>query len=147
MAHSAAIQLGTSSWGSTALVTTRSRNTKQNHWRIGSFSGSLGFQTDYRLKQRMGIEMHHSGAVCSRSLTSEFSMPEKRLFLSPLMAPRNCIILLFRPKAIEHLSSRDIGRDLQARTAADSITRLVEDLLSTGMIDSGLIHLYVDTNR
>ncbi|KAJ5183424.1 hypothetical protein N7492_001040 [Penicillium capsulatum] len=54
---------------------------------------------------------------------------------------QNCIILLYRSKAIENLSSAEMERDLQAQAAADTITRLSEDLLSTGMIDSGLIHL------
>lgn len=58
------------------------------------------------------------------------------------MECRNCLILLFRPKAIENLSQAETRRDVRARTAADSITRLAEDLLMTRVIDSGLIHLY-----
>ncbi|KAL4913061.1 fungal-specific transcription factor domain-containing protein [Aspergillus aurantiobrunneus] len=54
---------------------------------------------------------------------------------------QNCLILLFRPKAMENLSQAETRRDARARMAADCITRLAEDLLATRMIDSGLIHL------
>ncbi|PLB54004.1 hypothetical protein P170DRAFT_397008 [Aspergillus steynii IBT 23096] len=54
---------------------------------------------------------------------------------------QNTIILLYRPKAVRISSLADTERDLRARAAADSITRLAEDLLSSGMITSGLIHL------
>ncbi|KAL2844903.1 fungal-specific transcription factor domain-containing protein [Aspergillus pseudodeflectus] len=53
----------------------------------------------------------------------------------------NYHILLFRPKSIEIISSTEIERDARARTAADSLTRLAEDLLATGTIRSGQIHL------
>ncbi|KAL4894780.1 fungal-specific transcription factor domain-containing protein [Aspergillus ambiguus] len=54
---------------------------------------------------------------------------------------QNCLILLFRPKAIENLSQADARQNVRARTAADSITRLAEDLLTTRMIDSALVQL------
>ncbi|KAH7143482.1 fungal-specific transcription factor domain-containing protein [Dactylonectria macrodidyma] len=54
---------------------------------------------------------------------------------------QNCKILLFRPKAIDNLSSAQRERDIRARTAADTITRLAEDFLATDMISSALIHL------
>ena len=55
---------------------------------------------------------------------------------------RYCQVLLFRPKAIENLSSTEAERDTRARMAADSITRIAEDLLAAGMIKCGQIHLY-----
>ena len=55
---------------------------------------------------------------------------------------RYCQILLFRPKAIENLSPAEAERDTRARMAADSITRIAEDLLAAGTIKYGQIHLY-----
>ncbi|OGM44486.1 hypothetical protein ABOM_006730 [Aspergillus bombycis] len=54
---------------------------------------------------------------------------------------QNCLILLFRPKAIENLSPAEAECDVRGRMAADTITRLAEDLLGAGMIKAGLIHL------
>lgn len=54
---------------------------------------------------------------------------------------QNCIILLFRPKSVKEGLPAEAGRDSRARAAADHITRLAEDLLATGMIHSGLIHM------
>ncbi|KAH8587666.1 fungal-specific transcription factor domain-containing protein [Bisporella sp. PMI_857] len=54
---------------------------------------------------------------------------------------QNCIILLFRPKAFDNLSSVEHERNIRSRAAADAITRLAEDLLATDMISAGLIHL------
>ncbi|KAB8255475.1 fungal-specific transcription factor domain-containing protein [Aspergillus pseudonomiae] len=54
---------------------------------------------------------------------------------------QNCLILLFRPKAIENLSPAEAECDARGRMAADTITRLAEDLLGTGMIKEGLVHL------
>ncbi|BCR88967.1 fungal specific transcription factor domain-containing protein [Aspergillus chevalieri] len=54
---------------------------------------------------------------------------------------QNYHILLFRPKAIENLSPAEVERDVRARTAADTITRMAEDLLSAGTIKSAQIHL------
>ena len=54
---------------------------------------------------------------------------------------RNCLILLFRPKAIENLSPAEAECDARGRMAADTITRLAEDLLGAGMIKEGLVHL------
>lgn len=54
---------------------------------------------------------------------------------------RYCQILLFRPKAIENLSPAEAERDTWARSAADSITRIAEDLLAAGTIKYGQIHL------
>lgn len=59
-----------------------------------------------------------------------------------LIVFRNCLILLFRPKAIENLSPSEAECDVRGRMAADTITRLAEDLLGAGMIKLGLIHLY-----
>lgn len=52
------------------------------------------------------------------------------------------LILLFRPKSIENVSSADTHRDTRARLAADSITRMAEDLLASDMIKFAQIHLY-----
>lgn len=58
------------------------------------------------------------------------------------MKHRNTVILLFRPKTIENFPPSATERDLRARNAADRITRFAEDLLASGTINSGLIHLY-----
>ena len=54
----------------------------------------------------------------------------------------NYHVLLFRPRAIENLSPAETERDIRARTAADSITRLAEDLLAACTIRSAQVHLY-----
>lgn len=54
---------------------------------------------------------------------------------------QNYYILLFRPKSIENVSSADTHRDTRARLAADSITRMAEDLLASDMIKFAQIHL------
>ncbi|KAL4815669.1 fungal-specific transcription factor domain-containing protein [Aspergillus spinulosporus] len=57
------------------------------------------------------------------------------------MSYHNYHVLLFRPKSIENLSPTEAERDACARTAADSITRIAEDLLATETIWPGQIHL------
>ncbi|RJE26775.1 hypothetical protein PHISCL_00907 [Aspergillus sclerotialis] len=52
-----------------------------------------------------------------------------------------CHILLFRPKTIEVSSAAETERDVRARMAADSITRMAEDLLTAGTIKCVQIHL------
>ncbi|OHE91653.1 hypothetical protein CORC01_13043, partial [Colletotrichum orchidophilum] len=52
-----------------------------------------------------------------------------------------CHILLFRPKAIDNLTPAEAGRDMQARMAADAITRNAEDQLAAETIRSAQIHL------
>lgn len=59
-----------------------------------------------------------------------------------LIQYRNYHILLFRPKAIENLSTAEAERDIRARMAADSITRMAEDLLAAGTLKFAQIHLY-----
>ncbi|PYI00841.1 hypothetical protein BO78DRAFT_30015 [Aspergillus sclerotiicarbonarius CBS 121057] len=57
------------------------------------------------------------------------------------IAYQNYHILLFRPKAIENLASAEAERDIRARMAADSVTRIAEDLLAADTIKFGQIHL------
>ncbi|RSM06405.1 hypothetical protein CDV31_009179 [Fusarium ambrosium] len=57
------------------------------------------------------------------------------------MAYQNYYILLFRPKVIENLSPEEAERDVRARMAADSITRMAEDMLASGTIRYGQMHL------
>ncbi|KAF5570966.1 cutinase transcription factor 1 alpha [Fusarium phyllophilum] len=52
------------------------------------------------------------------------------------MAYQNYYILLFRPKAIEDLTPSEAEGDIWARRAADSITRMTEDLLAVGAMMS-----------
>ncbi|PNP79945.1 hypothetical protein FNYG_06642 [Fusarium nygamai] len=52
------------------------------------------------------------------------------------MAYQNYYILLFRPKAIEDLTPSEAEGDIWARRAADSITRMTEDLLAVGAMTS-----------
>ncbi|KAF9891373.1 hypothetical protein FE257_004229 [Aspergillus nanangensis] len=56
-------------------------------------------------------------------------------------AYQNNYILLFRPKTIDSMSPVEAERDTRARLAADSITRMAEDLLATGGIHSTHVHL------
>ncbi|KAM0417253.1 hypothetical protein ACHAPT_012764 [Fusarium lateritium] len=57
------------------------------------------------------------------------------------MAYQNYYILLFRPKAIEDPSPEESAKDVRARMAADSITRMAEDMLASGTIRYGHMHL------
>ncbi|KAL1989084.1 hypothetical protein VTN96DRAFT_5847 [Rasamsonia emersonii] len=53
----------------------------------------------------------------------------------------NCQILLFRPKSVELVSRVEIERDTMSRMAADSTTRIAEDLLAAGTLTYGQLHL------
>ncbi|KAH7256268.1 fungal-specific transcription factor domain-containing protein [Fusarium tricinctum] len=57
------------------------------------------------------------------------------------MAYQNYYILLFRPKAIGDLSPSEAEGDVCARRAADSITRMTEDLLAVGAIRFSQMHI------
>ncbi|KAM0217714.1 hypothetical protein ACHAQI_001764 [Fusarium lateritium] len=57
------------------------------------------------------------------------------------MAYQNYYILLFRPKAIGDLSPSEAEGDASARRAADSITRMTEDLLAAGAIRFSQMHI------
>ncbi|KAF4455580.1 hypothetical protein F53441_2104 [Fusarium austroafricanum] len=61
------------------------------------------------------------------------------------MAYQNYYILLFRPKTIEDLSPAEAEGDVRARRAADSITRMMEDLLSVGAMKYSQMHMYVSS--
>ncbi|KAF5604000.1 hypothetical protein FPCIR_1061 [Fusarium pseudocircinatum] len=54
---------------------------------------------------------------------------------------QNALILLFRPRATESLVFPEEERDLQARKAADAITRTAEDLLALEMMHFAQLHL------
>ncbi|KAF5020743.1 hypothetical protein F66182_7245 [Fusarium sp. NRRL 66182] len=57
------------------------------------------------------------------------------------IAYQNYYILIFRPKAIEGTSPSEAGGDVWARRAADSITRMTEDLLAVGAIGICQMHI------
>ncbi|EXK85256.1 hypothetical protein FOQG_10634 [Fusarium oxysporum f. sp. raphani 54005] len=57
------------------------------------------------------------------------------------MAYQNYYILLFRPKAIEDLTPSEAEGDIWARRAADSITRMTEDLLAVGAMSKSQMHI------
>ncbi|KAF5672789.1 cutinase transcription factor 1 alpha [Fusarium heterosporum] len=57
------------------------------------------------------------------------------------LAYQNYYILLFRPKAIGDLSPSEAEGDIVARRAADSITRMTEDLLAVGAIRFSQMHI------
>ncbi|KAF4345614.1 cutinase transcription factor 1 alpha [Fusarium beomiforme] len=57
------------------------------------------------------------------------------------MAYQNYYILLFRPKAIEDLTPSEAEGDIWARRAADSITRMAEDLLAVGAMSKSQMHI------
>ncbi|KAH8898014.1 hypothetical protein GQ53DRAFT_712535 [Thozetella sp. PMI_491] len=54
---------------------------------------------------------------------------------------RYACILLFRPKTIQSLFSTETYTDMQARIAADSITRNAEDLLASGTMIYAQLHM------
>ncbi|XEU97693.1 hypothetical protein FSHL1_002979 [Fusarium sambucinum] len=57
------------------------------------------------------------------------------------MAYQNYFILLFRPKAIDDMSSAEAERDKTARAAADYITRMTEDLIAVGTLRYTQMHM------
>ena len=54
---------------------------------------------------------------------------------------RNYFILLFRPKAIHDLSPAQVEGDIMARRAADTITRMTEDLIAVGTLRYVQMHM------
>ncbi|KAM0342110.1 hypothetical protein ACHAPU_009724 [Fusarium lateritium] len=57
------------------------------------------------------------------------------------LAYQNYYILLFRPTAVGDLSPSEAEGDVLARRAADSITRMTEDLLAVGAIRFSQMHI------
>ncbi|KAH7196500.1 fungal-specific transcription factor domain-containing protein [Fusarium flagelliforme] len=57
------------------------------------------------------------------------------------MAYQNYFILLFRPKAIHDLSPAQVEGDIMARRAADTITRMTEDLIAVGTLRYVQMHI------
>jgi hypothetical protein len=58
-----------------------------------------------------------------------------------LTCSRNYFILLFRPKAIHDLSPAQVEGDRMARRAADTITRMTEDLIAVGTLRYVQMHM------
>ncbi|RTE74701.1 hypothetical protein BHE90_010844 [Fusarium euwallaceae] len=54
---------------------------------------------------------------------------------------QNALILLYRPKAAECETIPEVERDIQARKAADAITRTAEDLLASETMHFAQLHL------
>ncbi|KAL2818511.1 fungal-specific transcription factor domain-containing protein [Aspergillus cavernicola] len=104
--------------------------------------------------RRAASEKFDIGALANRLTQWESELPDQLRGIPPdgslgasfwsrmlYSAYHNYHILLFRPKAIDNLSPTEAERDVRARIAADSITRIAEDLLATGTIKLGQIHL------
>ncbi|KAJ0423512.1 fungal-specific transcription factor domain-containing protein [Aspergillus carlsbadensis] len=104
--------------------------------------------------RRALADKYSTSSLASRLAEWEAQLPQelRRLQLdSSLGAPfwaamlhmsyHNYYILLYRPRTIETNAASDIERDSLARGAADSITRIAEDLIATGTIRAGQIHL------
>ncbi|RAK71472.1 uncharacterized protein BO72DRAFT_473222 [Aspergillus fijiensis CBS 313.89] len=103
--------------------------------------------------RRPALEKHETDALAHRLAQWESYLPERLRRIPPdygfgasfwanmlHLSYQNYYILLFRPKAINHLSSADVERDTRACTAADAITRIAEDLLAVGTIQFTQIH-------
>ncbi|RAH65213.1 uncharacterized protein BO66DRAFT_443203 [Aspergillus aculeatinus CBS 121060] len=103
--------------------------------------------------RRPALEEYETNALADRLAQWESYLPERLRRIPPdngfgasfwanmlHMSYQNYYILLFRPKAIDHLSSVDVERDTRARMAADAITRIAEDLLAVGTIQCTQIH-------
>lgn len=97
-------------------------------------------ENSWRIYKRIILGLHVANIIPVS--VSKLLGQLKRLESSNLTHIRNCTILLFRPKSNKEGSPDEAERDTRARAAADFITRLAEDLLATGMIHSGLIHMY-----
>ncbi|PCD23202.1 hypothetical protein AU210_014725 [Fusarium oxysporum f. sp. radicis-cucumerinum] len=77
-------------------------------------------------------------------LVNEFSgRPTGASFWASMLdvSYQNALILLFRPKATECQTFPEEERQLQARKAADTITRTAEDLLAAEMMHFAQLHL------
>ncbi|KAF5007707.1 hypothetical protein FDECE_5955 [Fusarium decemcellulare] len=57
------------------------------------------------------------------------------------IAHQNYRILLFRPRTVDNESPEEAERDVKVRMAADSVTRMAEDLLAAGIMRISQIHL------
>ncbi|KAL3465834.1 fungal-specific transcription factor domain-containing protein [Aspergillus heterothallicus] len=104
--------------------------------------------------RRAMSHVYTTNALAERLASWEYQLPETLHSKPPdetLGAPfwasmlqfsyQYCRILLFRPKPIDGLPSAEADRDVQARMAADAITRAAEDLLAVGSIRRSQIHL------
>lgn len=84
------------------------------------------------------------GPVCCMCISSKPAPPVilGSMAMSKLtMYHSNCQILLYRPKSIETQSPAELEGDAIARFAADSTTRIAEDLLASGTLNLGQLHL------
>ncbi|KAL6363042.1 hypothetical protein LRP88_02443 [Fusarium phalaenopsidis] len=110
---------------------------------IGEFSPRRPALECYKAKNLVErLERWHSQLPeCLREMPPDESLGASFWASNLQMAYQNYYILLFRPKAIENLSPEEVERDVRARMAADSITRMAEDMLASGTIRYGQMHL------
>ncbi len=86
------------------------------------------------------------GPACYMRITSESNTPHPILFLRLLLLKsiartRTCQILLFRPSRVMVETDEEIQYDAIARSAADGMTRIAEDLLTSGTLRQAQVHL------
>ncbi|KAM6528943.1 hypothetical protein FALCPG4_009895 [Fusarium falciforme] len=110
---------------------------------IGEFSPRRPALECYKAKNLVErLERWHSQLPeCLREMPPDESLGASFWASNLQMAYQNYYILLFRPKVIENLSPEEAERDVRARMAADSITRMAEDMLASGTIRYGQMHL------
>ncbi|EEU45285.1 uncharacterized protein NECHADRAFT_40529 [Fusarium vanettenii 77-13-4] len=110
---------------------------------IGEFSPRRPALECYKAKNLVErLEQWHSKLPeCLREMPPDESLGASFWASNLQMAYQNYYILLFRPKVIENLSPEETERDVRARMAADSITRMAEDMLASGTIRYGQMHL------
>ncbi|PIG80449.1 hypothetical protein AARAC_001684 [Aspergillus arachidicola] len=127
-----------------ALEMTSSQNRLVGDILIGEFSPRRAALDKYDTEGLAGRLAHWESQLPDqlRKTTPDGSLGASFWASMLQFSYQNCLILLFRPKAIENLSPAEAECDVRGRMAADTITRLAEDLLGAGMIKAGLIHLY-----
>ncbi|UPL01149.1 hypothetical protein LCI18_012083 [Fusarium solani-melongenae] len=110
---------------------------------IGEFSPRRPALECYKAENLVKrLEQWHSQLPeCLREMPPDESLGALFWASNLQMAYQNYYILLFRPKVIENLSPEEAERDVRARMAADSITRMAEDMLASGTIRYGQMHL------
>ncbi|KAK7425990.1 hypothetical protein QQZ08_007572 [Neonectria magnoliae] len=110
---------------------------------IGEFSPRRPALECYKAKNLVArLEQWESRLPeCLRKMPPDESLGASFWASNLQMAYQNYYILLFRPKVIENLSPEEAERDVRARMAADSITRMAEDMLAAGTIRYGQMHL------
>ncbi|KAJ5112594.1 hypothetical protein N7532_000639 [Penicillium argentinense] len=94
--------------------------------------------------RRPPLEKYESGALHHRLVKWESKVPKSLQIKSSEACTKGSFwgcMLQISFQAIKDVSPAEAESDSRARNAADLITRFAEDLLATGMIHSGLIHL------